>query len=148
MKQAEDKVTVDMFDTEAEPSSVVPIRPLPAKKIWDKESIQLLLATNDLAVDRAVVQIYRLQTPKEQANLCTTVDNGQGFTAFDAELLSGLAEDAIHYGSLTRKQRDCARPKIMKYWKQLLTIIEQRFGPQIKPKPCTKKQYLIASQGE
>lgn len=114
---------------------------------WSKDSIQRLLDQNDRAVERAVVQIYRNQTQAEQANRCTRVQNGKGFTSMDAEFMTALAESCLNYGRLTDRQLVYARKKIRKYWGQLLTIIERRYGAQVKPKPCTAKQYLEASRG-
>ena len=100
-----------------------------AQMVWNKDAIIQLLDTNDKAVDRAVVQLYRRQTQEEQATHATKVNNGVGFTGLDAEFLSSLAESAMKYGQLTPKQRAIARTRVKKYWRQLLSIVQARFGP-------------------
>lgn len=114
-------------------------------KVWSKETIQSLLDTNDRAVERALVQVYRNQTQAEQANQCTRVHNGVGFTSVDAEFMSALAVSCLDYGRLTDRQLVYARKGIKKYWGQLLSIIEQRYGKQVKVKLCTAKQYAEVS---
>jgi len=91
---------------------------------WNKENIQHLLATNDRAVERALVQIYYRQTDDEKNVHMTKHSNGVGFTAFDAEFLTELAQKCIKYNGLTEKQLAVARKKMTKYWKQLLEIAE------------------------
>lgn len=87
-----------------------------------KESIQELLATNDKAVCRAVVAIYKRQTASEQRAKDTQVENGIGFNAADARYLSAVAEEIIAWEYLTPKNLFDSRQRIMKYSGQLLQI--------------------------
>ena len=89
---------------------------------WTKEHIQHLLMTNDRAVERALIQIYHRQTQDEQKCSATTEHNSVGFTGFDGELLSSIAANCIKFNQLTPRQLEVVRPKMMKYWKQLLEI--------------------------
>lgn len=90
--------------------------------MWTKEGIQALIQTNDRAVERAVVSIYRYQTYTEKLSKATTDHNGMGFNAFDAEILTSFAEQLLSGWSLTPKQMGIARKKMVRYWRQLLEI--------------------------
>lgn len=96
------------------------------KSPFTKEYVQGLLASNDLAVARAIVAIYRRQTQAEQANQATLQDNGVGFTGPDARFLSSLAQWVLKGYALTPRQLAKGRAKIMKYWKQLADVAEKK----------------------
>lgn len=89
---------------------------------WSKEAIQTMLATNDKAVCRALVAIYSRQTEHEKCIGQTKEHNGVGFSAFDAEFLSSLAEQVKTRGTLSPRQLELARKKVKSYWRQLLEI--------------------------
>lgn len=89
---------------------------------WNKAKILHLLDTNDRAVDRALIQIYRRQTASEQAAHTTTQQNGRGFNHADAKTLTRYAKLALTYGDLTPRKREIVRERIKKYWAQLLEI--------------------------
>lgn len=88
---------------------------------WTKEKIHYLIETNDKAVVRALIQIYRRQTASEQSAQATTDHNGVGFGAFDAQFLTSIAKKAEKY-PLTPNQIAAVRKSIKKYWRQLLEI--------------------------
>lgn len=90
--------------------------------MWKKENMQELLDTNDRAVERGLVAIYRLQTDGERASRTTTNSNNVGFSAFDAEFLSEIAEKCIRWRGLTPGQIRAVRPKVRRYWRQLCDI--------------------------
>ena len=81
--------------------------------------IQKSIDTNERAVYKALRQIYSRQTTSEQALFQTVEDNKMGFGAFDAELLTGFAQQVLQRRYLTAKQLLLARKKIRCYWKQL-----------------------------
>ena len=91
-----------------------------------KEKVKQLLATNDKAVYRAVVAIYRRQTDYEQVCDSTQETNGVGFSAFDAEILSSFAKQLLDGKGLSYKQMEIARKRIAKYSGQLASIAEER----------------------
>jgi hypothetical protein len=91
-------------------------------KIWTQDEIKQLLVDNDLAVSKAIVSIYNLQTESEKSIKGTTDNNGVGFNGVDAEFLSSLAEFFIKYNRLSEKQIAFGRKKIMKYSKQLTMV--------------------------
>lgn len=106
---------------------------------WTKDAIQHLLRTNDKAVGRALLQIYARQTQAEQRCKDTQEDNGVGFTGVDGQFLSDVAERYKKYPMLTPKQMAIVRPKMLKYWKQLLAIAAMSpTGPNFEV-PVTKK---------
>lgn len=95
--------------------------------MWNKESIHNLLDTNPRAVERALVAIYRRQTADEQAQHATRHSNGIGFSAFDAEFCTDVAQKLIsgYYNGLTPKQLAVSRNKMKRYWRQLVEVAEQ-----------------------
>lgn len=116
---------------------------------WKKAEIQELLSVSDLAVCRAILRIYEAQTEHEKSCKTTQEDNGVGFSAFDAEILSSFAEQLAkkkQYGiplSLTPKQMPLARKRVKKYWKQLMNHAASA-GRQFSPEA---QAYLAASRG-
>lgn len=91
---------------------------------YNRGKIQDMLVFNDRAVLRAVVAIYKRQTDEEKNAEATKESNGRGFTGVDAPLLSSFAKQILQRGTLSHKQLDIARRKIMKYWKQLAQVAE------------------------
>lgn len=90
----------------------------------DKESIQELLRTNDKAVMRAVVAIYKRQTAAEQGAEETLLENGVGFNAADAKRMTAYAKVILMNPSyeMYPPSLEDARQRIMKYSGQLLEI--------------------------
>jgi hypothetical protein len=70
----------------------------------DKQYIVNLLKTNDKAVARALVVLTERQTPQEQANQTTVVENGEGFRPCHARMGTSMAEFYKNRGFLTEKQ--------------------------------------------
>lgn len=99
---------------------------------WSKESVQALLASNDQAVYRALLQIYRRQTPGEKSSYSTQELNDSGFTASDAPTLTKLARRVERGISLSPAEISLARARLMKYTRQLLEIILDRELSQLK----------------
>ena len=90
--------------------------------MWDKTAIKNLLATNDKAVNRALLHLYERQTAYEQKVGETRDDNGVGFSAVDAPTLMKYAR---YMRSYNQKEQEKAK------------------------KGCTKEQYAeIANQKE
>ena len=88
------------------------------------------LATDKRWVKKALLTIYEYQTLDEQDSRTTAERNNVGFNAFDADILSGMAEYVIAGRTLTDAQYDKVLFKLMpKYAKQLEAI----------SKPSTKK---------
>jgi hypothetical protein len=87
-----------------------------------KESIIQLLNTSDKAVERAIIAIYNRQTFAEQSSEKTVEHNGEGFSGFDAEILSSFAKQILKGRSLSYKQIAIGRKKMVHYTRQLLEI--------------------------
>jgi len=102
---------------------------------YTKEVIKNLLETNDAAVMRALIVLYRRQTASEQSAESTHEHNGVGFTAFDAHLLTSFAKQVIQWESsrdrryptaLSSKQIQIARKRLAKYSQQLANEANER----------------------
>lgn len=91
--------------------------------IWNKEKIQTLLSTNNLAVAKSLIRIYNNQTLEEKSAQDTYYLNNIGFTGSDGKILTSFAESYLKYNRLSDKQMTIARNKMKKYWKQLIQII-------------------------
>ncbi len=94
-------------------------------KAWTTLEIKELLDRSDLAVQKAVVAIYRFQTPDEQDCETTRYQNGMGYNAFDAEIMSSFAKWILSGKNLTVKQMAIARKKIKKYVRQLTSVANE-----------------------
>ena len=90
------------------------------------EKIRSLIMTNDKAVCRGIVAIYKRQTESEKCNESTQVHNGIGFNSFDAQFMSSLAKQLLDGKPLSAKQMAIGRNKIVRYSKQLADIAESR----------------------
>lgn len=108
---------------------------------WNERSIKELLDRDDKAVMRAIVRIYRNQTADEQSGAHTKHHNGIGFNSVDAPLLSSFAGQLLRGYGLTDRQMEKARPKIKRYWRQLLEIAKQHEAAH-QPAPETVQQQL------
>jgi hypothetical protein len=98
------------------------------KTIKDRKAfIRSKIETNDLWCVRALIAIYRNQTPDEQANHDVQEDNGVGFSGPDAPFATKLAQQVIsrmanphnHRPLLSDKQLAVARKIMVRYAGQL-----------------------------
>jgi len=102
---------------------------VPAKtKVARKQQIKDLLLTNDTAVQRGVVAIYKRQTEDEKATLATREHNGIGYSGVHAEIMSSFAQRLMRGNLLSEKQLACARKIIVHYAGQLMEIADSRTG--------------------
>lgn len=92
-----------------------------AKK-WTKDEIAAKLATDDKWLIRGLLAIYARQTEEEKAADTTREDNGIGFNAFDASILSDMAKQYKDWGKLTNRQLVIVRKCMKKYAGQLAKI--------------------------
>jgi hypothetical protein len=109
----------------------------------DKERVafvKLQLQTNDRWLKRGLVAIYKLQTATEQATLTTRVVNNVGFSAFDAEFLSAMAQRVEAGYNLSFKQLAAVRKGMVKYAGQLVRIANANPAP-------TKPEYEVYEIG-
>ena len=89
---------------------------------WTPEAIRDLLDRNDLAVERAVVAIYRRQTEDEQASQETRWHNRVGFAACHAHLGSYYAKWILSGRHLSGSHVERARKMVRHYAGQLYQI--------------------------
>lgn len=88
--------------------------------------IRTKLATDQKWLERAVIVIYSRQTATEQSSRTTINDNGIGFSASDANVMSYCATWINKGNHLSGKFLDRARKIMPKYSKQLLKIAQAR----------------------
>lgn len=100
-----------------------------------RDEIRALLQTNNYAVEEALLRLHARQTPSEQARQATTDDNGVGFNAFDAQILSSFAQQiAVNRGGyprgrrLSEKQMTIARKKVLRYLGQIYQMALDKAG--------------------
>jgi hypothetical protein len=102
--------------------------------MWDKDSIQRLLSENDKAVFRGILAIHARQTASEQSMEATIESNGVGFNYTDARLGGYYADYIQRRGRLTGHHLDKARRMLMKYWRQLAEIANEKKARVVEPK--------------
>lgn len=99
------------------------------QKQWE-QYLKGLVKTNDKALYRAIVLIYRNQTDEEQNKGQSIEDNYVGFTKWDAEEMTSIALKIIRKQKLLDGEVTKSRNKMQKYWRQLMAIskknIQQR----------------------
>ena len=101
---------------------------------YTKDAIRSLLERSDAAVEKGLLTLYARQTADEQAAGATTHHNGMGFSGFDAEFLSSLAQQierkqrqGCRLGQcLSARQLACARQKIVRYAGQLALVANEQ----------------------
>ena len=92
-----------------------------AKK-WTKDAIKAKLAADDAWLIRGLLAIYAKQTDDEKNSDVTKEDNGIGFNAFDATILSDMAKQYIQLKFLSPRQKIIVRKCMLKYAGQLAKI--------------------------
>jgi argininosuccinate lyase len=90
---------------------------------WNKESIIKLIETNNLAVERAILVVWKNQTKEEQRASDTLENNGVGFTGAHAKMGSYYAEWINSGKHLNGKHLEKARKMAVKYHRQLLAAV-------------------------
>lgn len=93
-------------------------------KEWTKQKVKELIMRNDKAVIRGISLLYSFQTEEEQYNEETTVNNGKGFSGVDAKFLTSLAKQIEEGRTLTPKQIDSARKRMVHYSGQIYDYME------------------------
>jgi hypothetical protein len=91
-----------------------------------KEFVRHMLETNTVWQKHALMKIYSFQTDTEQCYGTTNEYNYIGFTGADAEILSSFAVQLEQKGYLSPKQMQIVAKKMKKYWKQILTVADQK----------------------
>ena len=89
---------------------------------WTKDEIKSKLATDNAWLIRGLLAIYAGQTQEEKTYGMTKEDNGIGFNALDAEILTAFALQYKQFRRLSPRQIELTRKKLMKYAGQLAKI--------------------------
>jgi len=92
------------------------------ERAWTPDEIRGRLSESTAWLERGILAVYERQTAAEKAAKVTRDSNGIGFSAFDAEFLSSLAEWLRSGRHLTEKQAAHGRRKMLKYSGQLARI--------------------------
>lgn len=93
-------------------------------KEWTNQKVKELLLRNDKAVKRGLVLLYGFQTFEEQHSDTANTNNGQGFSKYDAEILSSMARQVQNGWQLSEAQINVARKRIVKYAGQIYNYME------------------------
>lgn len=89
---------------------------------WSIPMMRKALERSDEAVRRALIVLYRQQTPEEQGEGMTIEANAKGFNMMDAHYGSELARVVLSGGKLSPRQTSAARGMLMKYLGQLVRL--------------------------
>lgn len=92
----------------------------------DINYIKFLIASNDRAVERAILAIYNCQTDDEKSSEATKHSNGRGFSGSDARLGSYWARWILSGKNLTGNHLLNARKMAIKYSSQLSGIVKEK----------------------
>lgn len=107
----------------------------------NKSQVIALLASNDRAVERAMVALYQRQTLDEQRTSTTKESNGRGFSAFHAERGTYWAKWVMSGKHLTGRHLEGARKMATHYARQLSEL-------SVLPATPPTKTYKLYSQEE
>jgi hypothetical protein len=91
-------------------------------KVWEKDEIKAVLVRSDVFVTRSVVKMLERQTVAEAQGGYTNEANSVGFSAFDAEFLTSIANQIIDGRNLSVKQIASARKSMLRYAGQITDI--------------------------
>lgn len=90
-----------------------------------REFIKRKLATDDRWAKKALLCLFNRQTEGERIDRTTYKDNQVGFTAFDADILTGMAKHLLKKSFLTEGQLNLVKKKVPKYWNQIYGLCDQ-----------------------
>ena len=108
-------------------------------KVWKKEDIKDLMNRNDAAVLIGMIRIYQLQTDEEKFSKDTYYNNNVGFSGFDGKIMTSIAGNFLQYGTLSERQYEIVKKKMLRYAGQLAKIangeiaLPNKIDVKIKP---------------
>jgi hypothetical protein len=118
-------------------------------KVWDKDEIKAVLVRSDVFVTRSVVKMLARQTVAEAQGGYTNVANNVGFSAFDAEFLTSIANKIIEGRNLSVKQISSTRKSMLRYAGQITDIANVDVTPeQIKAHKEAKRIAKLEAKRE
>jgi hypothetical protein len=89
---------------------------------WTRTQINNLLSTNPVAVERAMVRLYNLQTQDEKASSNTRWHNGRGFAAYAGRRGTYYARWVLGGRHLSGIHLERARAIALRHSGQLVSI--------------------------
>lgn len=92
-----------------------------------KRYIKKRLSTDPECATRALMLLYEQgQTDTEKVHEGRVLEevNGRGFTLYDSEFLTSLAEQYLHRGYLSHRQDAILMKKMPRYWRQILDMAD------------------------
>lgn len=99
------------------------------------EGLKFQLSHDNQKASKALLILFDRQTVEEKDRRLTLNENKVGFTAYDADILTGVARSYISNGFLTTKQLELVKKKMKKYAGQILDYsISQGFIRQVSPR--------------
>lgn len=104
----------------------------PKTKAEWKAYIQALIDTSDVAVERALLAIYNNHSPLEKLARKPLTYDGLGFNRVDAQFLMPVAETVQAGYHLIPSVIEEVRPRIRRYWYQLMRISKQNLKEQAR----------------
>ena len=118
-------------------------------KVWEKDEIKSILTRSDVFVTRSVVKMLERQTVAEAQGGYTNVANNVGFSAFDAEFLTSIANKIIEGRNLSVKQISSTRKSMLRYAGQITDIANVDVTPeQIKAHKEAKRIAKLEAKRE
>lgn len=103
------------------------------------QNIKNSIMENDIYMYQALMTIYKYQTEDEQECYSTYQQNGIGFNAVDADILTSFAKFFEVKGYLTDKQKEIAKKKLLKYAGQIAGLEME----SVKVKEQPKKEVVV-----
>ena len=95
---------------------------------WDRNQINQMLLTRNDAVERGIVQLFKLQTADEQQVGDTKHHNNVGFNSSSTKAGSYYAQWVLSGRHLTGKHLDNARKIAIKHSRQLVEIANAKLA--------------------
>jgi hypothetical protein len=119
---------------------------------WNEAKVKALLTASPEAVVDCLLVVYNNQTSDEQAREFTKYQNGEGFTARDAEFGTSLVKQHLAGRTWSPKQREFARKLALRYWSQFAVALEQErsekglAGPAPDPRSTVERLASAVAQ--
>jgi hypothetical protein len=104
------------------------------KTSWTRGDVRKMLRESNLAVQRAVIRLYAEQVDYEKQIKQSFYKNFRGFCKQDGGHFSRVAEQVLKGEPMTREQVEFARPRMMKYARQLARWANHDFQALQNPK--------------
>jgi hypothetical protein len=95
-------------------------------KVQVSSFVRMKLKTSIKWAKAGCLALYQLQTPNEQRIHLTVEDNGVGFSAFDAPLLTHIACKLRRNRSLTSFENRALKDRIHHYWDQMVEVSDPK----------------------